>query len=52
LHEGALAEFGIETMLAKEGQDRTKVSEMLGFGAGVDEYIIEIDDNPAVKDRI
>jgi hypothetical protein len=39
-------------VLAEEGKDTANMTEMLGFGLGVDENIIKIDDHPLVKDGI
>jgi hypothetical protein len=48
LHERTLGQLGEETVLAEECEDRTNVLEVLGFRAGVDEDVIEVDDNPTV----
>lgn len=45
LHEGALAQLGIEAILAEEGKDTTNVSQVLSLSAGVDEDVIKIDNN-------
>ena len=52
LHEGAFAQLRIETMLAEEGQDTADVGQVLRLGPGVDQNIVQVDDNPLVEDGI
>jgi hypothetical protein len=52
LHKGTLAELCIETVLAKKSEDAADVTQMLGFGARVDENVIKIHNNPFVKSGI
>jgi len=36
LHEGALAQFRVQTILAEEGQDASEMLQVLSLGLGVD----------------
>jgi hypothetical protein len=52
LHEGALAQLHIKTVLAEERQDTADVTKMLGLGLGVNENVVQVNDYPLVEDRI